>query len=534
MRPMPVSTARFVAPVLAVVMAACASRAAALEPQAAPPPAPRVSADDATAQRPPRQAPLRPTRDAAAPRRAPDAPVRRHHGAPARGLETGDAEALTLTIGQARVLDTGPVRRLAVGNGKILQATALDERQVLLLPEASGRSSLHVWPRQGAVRRYAVTVLGGEAASRFDAIQALLGPAENLDARVAGDAVVIEGNDLSASQLARVKAIVERFPEVLDLATGSVSDRMIAMDVRFVEIKKSALQNLGVRWSGTANGPSFGIIGDIYRSDALGRDGLAEAIGQRAGAVVAPFASTLTLASSVGSMLSFLVENGHATVLAEPRLSCRSGGSARFIAGGELPIPMSAGLGTVSVSFKEYGIKFDFAPTALPDGVIAARIVTEVSAVDFDVQVKDVPGIVKRRAETEIRLREGQTMVIAGLLTEESSRHVDKVAGLAEIPVLGHLFRSRAFRERQTDLAVFVTPRYVALDPESVAVTGAKDAQTPSDPAGALEPASGSHAPATGSHAPASGRLAPGLPRARVPADPPATETAGGRLRWLE
>ena len=101
-------------------------------------------------------------------------------------------------------------------------------------------------------------------------------------------------------------------------------------------------------------------------------------------------------------MLDFLVQNGQASVLAEPRLSCRSGGSAKFIAGGELPIPMSGGLGTVSVSFKEYGIKFDFSPTAMPGGLVAARIATEVSSVDFEVQVKDVPGIIKRRAETAL------------------------------------------------------------------------------------------------------------------------------------
>ncbi len=372
-----------------------------------------------------------------------------------------DVPELTLTIGRAHVLDTGPVRRIAVGNGKVIQATALDDRQVLVLPEISGRSSLHIWPRRGPLRRYLINVVGDAVARRYESVRDMLGVAPNLQARLAGESVVIDGQDLSAAQVAKVQAIAKRFPEVLDLATGADSARMIAMDVKFVEIKKSALKRLGVRWSGSANGPSFGVIGDIHRSESLSREGLAAAIGQRVGDLVSPFASTLTLAGSITSVLTFLVEEGQARVLAEPRLSCRSGGSAKFIAGGELPIPMAAGLGTVSVSFKEYGIKFDFSPTAMPGGLIAARIATEVSSVDFEVQVRDVPGLIKRRAETEIQIAEQQTMVIAGLLSEESSRHVDKVAGLGDIPILGHLFRSREFRSRQTDLAVFVTPRFV-------------------------------------------------------------------------
>ncbi|HWS74328.1 MAG TPA: type II and III secretion system protein, partial [Quisquiliibacterium sp.] len=159
-----------------------------------------------------------------------------------------------------------------------------------------------------------------------------------------------------------------------------------------------------------------------------------------------------------------------------PSLSCRSGGTAKFVAGGELPIPFTTGLGNASVMFKEYGIKFDVNPVVSETGVIAARIATEVSAINFDVRVKDVPGITKRRAETEVDLREHETLVIAGLLSEESSRGIDKLPALGDVPVLGHLFRSRAFRDQQTELVVFITPRFAnaerfapAAAPSSVA-----------------------------------------------------------------
>ncbi|MEZ5660982.1 MAG: pilus assembly protein N-terminal domain-containing protein [Burkholderiaceae bacterium] len=483
----------------------------------------------------------------------------------------GSVEEIRLTIGRAHVLNSGAVRRIALGNGKVVQATALDSKQILLLPEAVGQSSLHVWPRHGSMRRYLITVLGDTAARRYEAVRQMLGGAGNLSARLAGDAVIIDGHDLSAAQAARIQAITARFPDVLDLATGAGSERMIAMDVKFVEIKKSALKRLGVRWSGTASGPSFGIIGDLRRSDALARDSLANAIGQHTGAAVTPFASALSLATSISSMLDFLVQNGQASVLAEPRLSCRSGGSAKFIAGGELPIPMSGGLGTVSVSFKEYGIKFDFSPTAMPGGLVAARIATEVSSVDFEVQVKEVPGIIKRRAETEVQLQENQTMVIAGLLTEETTRHVDKVAGLGDIPILGHLFRSREFRSNQTDLAVFVTPRFV----DNRATAGSAQPPGPSQQTRAATAVGEAGAQSTPVTAPAvqvrdlhdrgmravqdstigqdgarpDGRVPlartpvamPGHLSAAVhpappapPASAPATQEPMGRLRWLE
>jgi len=370
-------------------------------------------------------------------------------------------QTLTLVVGQARVLKTGQVRRIAVGNGKLMQATAIDRHQVLILPEAVGQTSLHLWPRRGSVRRYMINIVADDIGQHLQQVQAMLGSEDNLQARLAGETVVIEGHSLSAIQKARIQAVMERHPDILNLATDSSTERMIAMDVRMIEMKKSALKNIGIRWSGSANGPSFGIVGDFHRSAAFASPEVAGAAGMMARRTVAPFATAFSLAGSITSMLDFLVTRGDAVILAEPRLSCRSGGTARFVAGGELPIPQSSGLGAVSVAFKEYGVKFDFSPVAGQGGMISARIATEISAIDFEVMVNDVPGLIKRRAETEVNLRENQTLVIAGLLAEDASRKIDQVAGLGDIPVLGELFKSRDFRSQKTDLVVFVTPRFV-------------------------------------------------------------------------
>ncbi|MGB7301731.1 MAG: pilus assembly protein N-terminal domain-containing protein [Burkholderiaceae bacterium] len=375
-------------------------------------------------------------------------------------------KAITLVIGHAQVLEPGPIKRLAVGDGKVLQATAIDKKQVLVLPEKVGQSTLHLWPETGPMQTYLITVVASDAARSLAEIRAMLGVGGNVHAQLVGESVLIEGHALSAAQLARIAVIAKRYPHVVNLTGGAGAERMIAMDVRMIEIKKSAIQKIGVRWSPTARGPTFGILGDIYRSNALRGTEVAAELGLSVRNRLNPFASALSVATSVTSVLDFLVQNGDAVILAEPRLSCRSGGSARFVAGGELPIPQSSGLGAMSVTFKEYGVRFDFSPTAGLDGIISAKIATEVSAVDFDVMVQDVPGLIKRRAETEVNLRENQTLVIAGLLAEDAAGGVDKIAGLGDIPVLGKLFRSRDYRSQKTDLVVFVTPRFIE-DPQA-------------------------------------------------------------------
>jgi pilus assembly protein CpaC len=372
------------------------------------------------------------------------------------------AEHIQLYVGQAHILNEPNVKRIAVGNGKVLQATALDNRQILLLPEAAGQSTIHLWTKSGQERAMVVTVLPADATRLVAEVQSLLGNSSNVSAKVVGDKVLVEGSDLSEAQSLRLAEISKRYPQVISLASKVGVERMIEMDVRMIEIKRDAIETLGVKWNSSAQGPSFGIVGDVHRSAALRPGGSAAgSAGAQIANRVSPFASALSIASNFTSALNFMVQNGDAVILAEPRLSCRSGGSARFIAGGELPIPQTTNLGHTTVTFKEYGVKFDVSPQVSDTGVIAAKIATEISAINFDVMVKDVPGLTKRRAETEVNLRENETLVIAGLMSDESSRNIDKVAGLGDIPILGKLFRSKAFREHQTDLIVFITPRFV-------------------------------------------------------------------------
>jgi len=366
-----------------------------------------------------------------------------------------------LHVGQVHLIRAGELRRVAVGNGKVIQATALDGGQVLVIPEAAGQSTLHLWAKDGTETSFAISVVPADANRLLAEIRAMLGETSRVRARIVGDKVVLEGSELSEEEAARMTEIARRYPQIVNLISRVGLERMIEMDVRMLEIRREALEDIGVRWNGSMQGPSFGVLGDLHRSRAFQAGGAAAEAGLEVRSRVAPFATALGLASSITSVINLLVQSGDAVVLAEPRLSCRSGGSARFVAGGELPVPFASGLGTVSVGFKEYGVKFEVSPVASETGVIAAKIATEISAINFEIQVQDVPGLLKRRAETEVNLRENETLVIAGLLTEESSNSIDRVPGLGSLPILGRLFRSRDFRDRKTDLVVFITPRFV-------------------------------------------------------------------------
>ena len=371
---------------------------------------------------------------------------------------------INLAVGQAHVLEERNVRRIAVGNGRVVQVTALDQRQILLLPEAAGQSTLHLWGKNGGERQYLINVTATDARRTADEIDLLLNNSPRIRAHAIGDKVVLDGSSPTEEDAFRIGEIIKRYPQAISLVSRSGFERMIDMEVRMIEIGKNALDRLGVRWqsgSGTPyaiDGPAFGLIGDFKRSSAFKPGGSAQDAGFPVRPRIGPFATTASLVTSLSSMVDLLVQNGDAAVLAEPRLSCRSGGSARFVAGGELPIPVIGANGSASVQFKEYGVRFEVSPTVNGQGVISASLHAEISSINPEVTVREVPGLRKQSAATEVNLREGETLVIAGMVSNEISGSVDKIPGLGDLPILGKLFRSRRFQNRETELIVLITP----------------------------------------------------------------------------
>ena len=386
---------------------------------------------------------------------------------PSSTLTSTDAvETITLSLGQGHLMEVGQVLRIALGSGRVLQANWLDDRQLLLIPEAPGETTLHLWLKGGGIRKYQILVTESNSVRLAQDMNVLLGDNSGVRARALGDRILLEGQNPTEEGAWRAAELVKRYPQVISLVSRRGYEQMINLEVKMIEIGRNALKQLGVRWQGggagdwAVSGPSFGVIGDFKRSGAfLPEGGAAATRGFAVAPRIHPFATSASMVSSLSSMIDLMVQNGDAAVLAEPRLSTRSGGKARFVAGGELPIPVLSANGAANVDFKEYGVRFEVEPVVNAQGVISASLHTEVSSIDDEVTVMGVPGLRKQSSNTDVNLRPGETLVIAGMVRNEMSGAITKIPGLGDLPILGHLFRSKRFRQRESEMVVLITPR---------------------------------------------------------------------------
>lgn len=416
----------------------------------------------------------------------PAASVLRPSSAP---TSTDAVETITLSLGQGHLMEVGQVLRIALGSGRVLQANWLDDRQLLLIPEAPGETTLHLWLKGGGIRKYQILVTESNSVRLAQDMNLLLGDNSGVRARALGDRILLEGQNPTEEGAWRAAELVKRYPQVISLVSRRGYEQMISLEVKMIEIGRNALKQLGVRWQGggagdwAVSGPSFGVIGDFKRSGAfLPEGGAAATRGFAVAPRIHPFATSASMVSSLSSMIDLMVQNGDAAVLAEPRLSTRSGGKARFVAGGELPIPVLSANGAANVDFKEYGVRFEVEPVVNAQGVISASLHTEVSSIDDEVTVMGVPGLRKQSSNTDVNLRPGETLVIAGMVRNEMSGAITKIPGLGDLPILGHLFRSKRFRQRESEMVVLITPRLSeqgstpAVDPRVQALQQRADA----------------------------------------------------------
>lgn len=370
-------------------------------------------------------------------------------------------QRLDLFVGETRVLAANP-RRMAVGNGRVLSVTIVDERQLLLLAEAPGLTVLHLWLRDGRETRITVNVAAGNLESTLDSVRELLEGADGVTARASGGRIVLEGEGLSASSRERAAAVAALFPGiVIDFVDRIGADATVYIEARIVEFRRSTLRDLGVRWRSDVNGPNAGVLADLIVSDDYRPtvpDSSAPPVSAASGRIWPP-RGYLGLSTTLDSRLRLLEQQGEVAVIAEPSLSCRSGGSARFVAGGEIPITAINSQGSADVEFKEYGVILDVKPVIDTAGGIVARVEVEISQIDESQRVLGVPGFLKRRSVTDIRLLDGQTLVLAGLVSRLDARDRSALPGLGRVPLAGRAFRADLRRREGTELVIFLTPR---------------------------------------------------------------------------
>lgn len=369
-------------------------------------------------------------------------------------------EELELQVGETRVLPHPGVKRVAIGNGQVLSAMAAEGRDVIVFGRAEGVSSVHVWTASGRTKAYAFNVIPAGAPRLRAEVEALLARIPGARSANVGGRILIEGDDLSDDDRTRIAALAERYPAILDF-TGQVGwDRMVLLDVQVVEIPTSRLREFGVRWDGmTQGGLNAGLAWDGGSRGRMTRPG--ETVVETAGPQSAA-AGYFGINALLSARIAALAQSGEAVMLAQPQLLARSGSSATFLAGGEVPYASTDSRGNPTTMFKPYGVALNITPRIDRNGVIRSLIEVEASSVDTSLSVAGGPALRTRRASTEFNVRSGNTLVIGGFLSREQGREVSGLPWLQNIPVLGALFASRRYQQRETELAIFVTPKIVS------------------------------------------------------------------------
>ena len=375
---------------------------------------------------------------------------------------------IEMFVGESRVFPTPKVARIAVGNGQIMNAAALDNREVVVFANGVGTSSLFIWTEDGRYQRVKVNIVPGDTTRYSREIAAFLAAIPNAKASVIGDKIIVEGDNLSDLDIAKIEELGKRYPQIVNFTNRLGWEQMVIMDVKVVEFPVNELREIGLKWAAAGGVATGAIWSPLRRGDnanyQINLPGTNPPPISTGGGGPVNLPSGLNVLSLINlglnAQLNLLAQNGSASILAEPQLSARNGAKASFLAGGEYPYTVST-INGPTVVFKPYGIKLDILPRVDRNGVIRATIESEVSSLDPSVATAAGPAILSRKTNTEFNVRSGETMVLSGLLSRKTSTNIDKVPLLGDIPVLGALFRSKRFQNDETELVVFVTPTVV-------------------------------------------------------------------------
>lgn len=364
---------------------------------------------------------------------------------------------IVIQVGETRVLPATDIGRVAVGDGEVVHAVAADHREVLLFGKRPGSSSLHLWTEGGTLQGYRIRVLPADTREIQHELAALLEGMPNVRTRSVGDKLVVEGDNLSDADQARIDLLGRRYPQILDLTATVGWDQMVLLDVQVIEVPRSALRDLGVRWdANTEGGLQAGMAWDPLASGQL-HERPGEATVQ-APYPVRGVAGYFGMNALLSARLHALAQQGEAVVLAQPQLLARSGTTASFLAGGEVPYASVDSNGNTTTIFKPYGVSLAITPRVDRNGAVRSQIEVEVSSVDASLTLAGGPAMKMRRAATEFNVRSGQTLVLGGFVSREYASDRDQVPGLGNVPLLGNLFRANRVQRRETELAIFVTP----------------------------------------------------------------------------
>ena len=414
--------------------------------------------------------------------------------------------SIRLAVGQSHTVQVrGTITKVQVFNPRVADVATYTARGATIVGISKGTTEILI-TASGRRFKFSVTVSAVETSGLFKQVRSYLGRLEGIYPRIFGDTVILSGYALTAEDYGRASRAVKIFGNkvqnqvrfkksavqqingifrrtglgtvkvnliggslFLEGAVSSKSEmgkvdallrtfgikvenlltvgggRQVLIDVQFVEMRKSGLQNIGIQY------PSVFTLsgGGSLKGEINLVPGGSETLDLK---IDSPF--------STKANVNLLWSNGYGRLLAQPKLVCSSGKAAEFLVGGEVPIPLIS-QNALSVEWKPFGIRLKIKPIADSLGNIQSEIEAEVSEVDRAVAVMNIPGFKTRKFKTHVSIKDGSSIVLGGLFSNSEEKAVNKFPLLGHIPILGELFKSREFKEGKTTLLIFVTPKVV-------------------------------------------------------------------------
>jgi pilus assembly protein CpaC len=425
-------------------------------------------------QSPPQQAPAGVTEQQPTP--APTAPLR-------------------VMVGKSVLINTSDrLKRVSVTDPSVADALVVTPTQVLVQGKSPGEVSLLLWDENEHSRTFDLRV-DVDVTSAAQEMQSIF-PDEKINVSASRSAVVLSGHVSNKETAERAGMIASAFTKnvVNVLSFGPVGAQEVLLEVKFAEVSRAAVLQLGVNLFSTGAANTFGatstqqfgpfsgsnvgglpagvsggsqVVGSHLTSGGIGNplSGQGATFGMTDLLNVFLFRSDINL----GAVVKALQQKNILQILAEPNLIAVNGKEASFLAGGEFPFPVVQGTGgtnSVTIQFKEFGVRLKFTPVIMPNGNIHLQVNPEVSSLDFanglSISGFVVPALSTRRATTEFELKDGQSFVIAGLMDNRLTNNGSKVPGLGDIPILGTFFKSKNLNKSNDELMVLVTARRIS------------------------------------------------------------------------
>jgi pilus assembly protein CpaC len=356
------------------------------------------------------------------------------------------------------------IRQISTSSPEIVDASPVTTREILLHGKGLGNATLVVWSKTGERTFYNVTV-----DLNLDSLRKILKdsfPNEQIVPESSRDSLTLNGKVSSKEIADRAIALATTFAKTvvnnMELGAPPI-EKQVLLRVRFAELDRTKAEEYGVNWFSQAGQTGFYASTQQSPISSTTQGGSGGLNTLTIGSALNLFAFDPKL--NLGAFLQALQSENILQILAEPNLVTTNGKEAYFLVGGEFPVPVLQGggnAGSVTVQFKEFGIRLRFTPVITGNHTIKLHLTQEVSTLDAADGVTFngfvIPAISTRRAETDVELGEGQSFVVAGLLDNRDTESLSKLPFLGDIPVLGALFKSKSVKKSRTDLVMLVTP----------------------------------------------------------------------------